>query len=282
VENLNLFAVNIKMRTFTLLFLLFSGLSSCKKAETNCNEIEIVAPRIILVAGQSNTHAGLGLDETIDTTVNGIYQLGRFSNDMCVIEAAEPLDHHTKAYNRIGFALTFAKLLKQHLQNSESVLIIPCGFGGTGFIDNRWNRGDDLYRDAVYRVNLVLADYPDAVLSAVLWHQGETDIVLNNPNYQGSLDQFIIDLRADIDNQEVPFILGGMVPYWVNQNADRIAGQEIIASSPQRHINVGYVDPTVPFVIEKPDNTFDEIHYSAEGQRELGQRYFTKYLEIVE
>ena len=105
---------------------------------------------------------------------------------------------------------------------------------------------------------------------------------MNNPDYQASLDQFINDLRTDIGHPEVPFVVGGMVPYWVHQAADRQAVEAIIADSPNRHLNVGFADPNIPFVIEKPDNTFDPIHYSAEGQRELGQRYFTAYLGIVE
>ncbi|MCB0754631.1 MAG: sialate O-acetylesterase [Flavobacteriales bacterium] len=270
------------MRTFPIFISIIVILTSCKKPKVDCTDLEIIAPKVILVAGQSNTHAGLGLDASIDAPEDGIYQLGRFSNDMCIIQACEPLDHHTRTDDRIGFALTFAKLLKLHQEGSGDILIVPSGFGGTGFIDNHWNKGNDLYQDAVMRVNHVLTKYPDAVLSAVLWHQGETDIFLQNPDYQASLDQFINDLRTDIGHPEVPLIVGGMVPYWVDQETERQAVQAIIASTPQRHLNVGYADPTVPFVIQKPDNTFDEIHFNAEGQRELGQRYFAEYLEIVE
>lgn len=255
---------------------------SCSETEENCDDLEVNTPRIILVAGQSNTHAGLGLDETIDSPESGIYQLGRFSNNMCIVQACEPLDHHTKGPGMIGFALPFSKLLKQHEPNGGDILIVPCGYGGTGFIDHSWNKTNALYEDAVARVNHVLAQYPNAVLTAVQWHQGETDVVLNNPDFQASLDQFINDLRTDIGHPEVPLIVGGMVPYWVQQATNRQVGQAIIADTPNRHINVGYADPNIPFVVEKPDNTFDEIHYSAAGQRELAQRYFTAYLDVVE
>lgn len=270
------------MKVYTTALLLLITISSCTESDEPCKDLEVTAPRIILVAGQSNTHAGFGLDEQIDTPEDGIYQLGRFSNNMCIIQACEPLDHHTRTDGMIGFALTFAKLFKQYEQTAEDIVLVPCGFGGTGFMDNRWNKTNDLYEDAVSRVNHLLTQHPNAVLSAVLWHQGETDVILNNPDYEQSLDQFINDLRTDIGHTEVPLIVGGMVPYWVQQAADRQAVEAIIADTPNRHLNVSYADPTNPFVIEKPDNRFDEIHYSAAGQRELGQRYFTAYLEIVE
>jgi hypothetical protein len=156
---------------------------ACEEKRMVCIETELVNPKLILIVGQSNTHYGLGLDESIDAPIDGIYQLGRFDNNNCIIQACEPLDNHTKTKKRIGFAFTFAKQLKQYLQEADDIIIIPCGYGGTGFIDGNWNKTNPLYEDAVSRTNHVLAEYPNAELSAILWHQGETDIVLNNPNY---------------------------------------------------------------------------------------------------
>ena len=91
-----------------------------------------------MVVGQSNTHAGIGLNPELDGSVDGISQLGRFGNDdMQIIRAEEPLQHHTKDDNKIGFGLTFAKLLKEYLDYPNQIIIIPCGFGGTGFQGNQ-------------------------------------------------------------------------------------------------------------------------------------------------
>ncbi len=257
--------------------------TSCDEKKPDvCQEIELNAPRLILVAGQSNTHAGLGADAILDASQQGIYQLGRFQNNNCVILAEEPLDHHTRVDGRIGFALTFAKLLQQELQDSSDLIIVPCGFGATGFKDGRWNKSNDLYNDAVERVRFILDKYPQSTLVAILWHQGETDIILNNQNYQNDLDNFIINLRSDLANDTVPFILGGMVPYWVQQAPERLQMQQLLKNMPQRFAKVAYADPLLPFVIEKPDNTVDDIHYDAAGQRELGTRYFNQYLSIVD
>ena len=276
-----LISTRIKFSFYTVIVLLFCN--SCKDDTTvSCYDVELDNPNVILVVGQSNTHAGFGLDPNMDISEDGIYQLGRFENNHCIIQATEPLDHHTKSEGRIGFALTFAKLLKQHQQNQHDILIVPCGSGGTGFSDNRWNKADDLYKDAVNRMNSVTEKYPEGEVVTILWHQGETDVFLGNQNYQDDLDTFISDLRNDLGDDSIPFILGGMVPYWVEQAGNRQQQQQIINETPDRLGMVGYADPTFPTVIDKTDNTYDEIHFDAAGQRERGQRYFQQFLLLTE
>lgn len=268
-------------------FLLFISVPlmfySCERTTVDrCDPGQVYAPKIILIAGQSNTHFGLGQDDQLDAEAPNIYQLGRSTFDNCVIVAAEPLHHHSGSPDRIGFGLTFAKLLSAHHGHNTDIILVPCGFGGTGFADNRWNKGNDLYIDAVVRTNSLRSKYPEGEVVAILWHQGETDVFLENQNYQQDLDSFIVDLRADISADSVPFILGGMVPYWVAQDLPRQNFQQLIKQTPQRIGMTGYADPEVPTMITKPDDTFDEIHFDAAGQRELGQRYFQQYLELTE
>jgi hypothetical protein len=208
---------------------------------------------IVLIAGQSNTHYGLPFDPKKDTGHPRVKQLGRFNGqDMEIIDAVEPLDHHTRQYNRNGFGLTFAKLMVEYLEDDRQILLIPCGYGGSGFIGNRWNKGDDLYEDVIFRVNSILEDHAESRLVAILWHQGETDV--SNGSHQKDLDDFIKDMRNDLGADTVPFILGGMVPYWVNKTSTRQLHQEIIATAVERHVNVGYADPEQPFLIDKPDD----------------------------
>ncbi len=232
---------------------------------------------VILIVGQSNTHSGTGLDRSIDIANERIKQLGRFGErNYKIVGAIEPLDHHTLSVEKIGFGLTFSNLFAQsYLQGNDSLYIIPCGFGGTGFKDNKWNKGDTLYEDAIERTQFILNKYPDCTLSAILWHQGEKDV--GNENYELALTSFIENLRNDLGFPNVPFILGGMVPYWTQQNSSRIHQQSIIAAVKDNVPNTGYADPNVPFVIEKGDNSIDQIHFNANGQREMGRRYFNAF-----
>lgn len=256
-------------------------LLSCNSSTSTSTSESVKSYNIILVIGQSNTHYGPGLDTAIDVPLDKIKQLGRFGDDaMKIIDAIEPLQHHSMKTDKIGFGLTYAKLLHEYLDDSKKLIIVPCGAGGTGFQTNNWNKGDDLYIDAVERVQYLLSKKPQNKLVSILWHQGESDVA--NPNYQEDLDRFIVNIRSDLEAESVPFILGGMVPYWVSQSGSRGNQQMIISNTPDRHDNVGYANPEVPFVIQKNDNTDDAVHFDAAGQRELANRYFQEFVKIVE
>ena len=273
------------MKKLLALITLCVVFNSCTSDDRTINEFKTLDLEddsfdIILIAGQSNTHSGLGLDKSIDTPHDSVYQLGRFGdNDLKLIGAIEPLDHHTKGDAKIGFGLTFAKELVNSKLSKNKVLLVPCGYGGSSFRANQWNKGDYLYEDAVMRVNYLLKKNSNNRLLAVLWHQGESDV--GQSNFQGNLDHFIEDIREDLGDKELPFILGGMVPYWVNKNQKRIDQQLILQNTRLRIKNVGYVDPNLPFVIEKNNNEVDEIHYDASGQRELGRRYYQEYVNLI-
>lgn len=272
------------MKDSLILILFLFIFLSCDN-EPYTGNIELLDPEqsfnVILIAGQSNTHAGIGFNSNLDSPISEIKQLGRFGEDnMRLIEAKEPLQHHTAENNKIGFGLTYAKLLFEYLNEDKKIIIIPCGYGATGFQNNRWNKGDDLYEDAVKRVKNILSYNSENKLISILWHQGESDV--SNSNYQNNLDNFITNIRNDLEAENIPFILGGMVPFWVNQNSSRINQQMIISSSINRHDYVGYANPELPFIIQREDNTFEQIHFDANGQRELGKRYFQEFIRIIE
>ena len=264
--------------TLLIITLFFSFLTSCDHKSPLMLE---QSNNVILIIGQSNTHYGSGFDPVLDAPMSEIKQLGRFQNEnMMVIDATEPLHHHTRQDDKIGFGLTYAKLIHNYLKDNKEIVIIPCGFGGTGFQDNRWNQNNDLYKDAVKRVKHVISTNPENKLVSILWHQGEKDV--GNSNYQKNLDDFIVNIRNDLEAETVPFILGGMVPYWVNQSDSRKNQQMIISSSTERHDYIGYADPESSFVIQKNNNNVDQIHYDAKGQRELANRYFEQFVKIIE
>ena len=261
------------------ILILVMSLLSCKNGE------EVIVPvdgyDVILVIGQSNTHQGIGYDFWTDTSDKNVRQLGRFDDkNMKIVNASEPLDHFSPIQNNIGFVMTFAKEYKaRFLQPGRSILIIPGGMGGTGFISRYWNKGDTLYNDAVMRTNFALKNF-STKLVAILWHQGESDI--GNPDYQQNLDSMIVNIRKDIAGAEnIPFILGGFVPYWMKQDSSRIIVNAIIENTVNRIQRTGYANPAIPFLIEKPDNDYFSIHYDAGGMREMGRRYFSEFERII-
>lgn len=262
-----------------VILIVLIGCYSCRKEERMESKIE--GYDIILNIGQSNTHYGDEGPFSVPKVHPDIKQLGRFGeNNMEIIAANEPLEHHSQLENSVGFATTFAELYRQeYLQDNRQLLIIPCGQAGSGFQDDKWSIGGYLYTDAFRRVEHIYQFADKSKVVAILWHQGENDI--GNEDYQHNLDEFIEALRTQLKNKTVPFILGGMVPYWVNQSSDRKAIQSIIKDTPNRLINTGYADPTYPFVIEKEIKDQNAIHYDGAGLIELGRRYFKSYQNIV-
>ena len=236
---------------------------------------------VFLIAGQSNTHAGVPLDSILDASDPDIFQLGRFdSSDHKIIQAKENLQHWTRVEGNIGFALTFAKLYKPTLAGTKrKILIVPCGHGSTSIA--QWQKGGKLYNDAIERVKFSL-NMPGSKLVGILWHQGENDLGKNNTTYQPQLDTLITNMRADLETPLLPFIVGGLVPYVVNKPgySHRLLIQEIIRNTPNRLPKTGYADPDKPFKIEKPRNDLNESHFDATGIREMGKRYFEVFISL--
>lgn len=257
----------------------------CKKTENNLliindgNNYDI-----ILLAGQSNTLFGFPKSDSIDLMSPLIKQLGRFKNNLKIVPALEPLDNWSKYPNHMGFSSEFAnEYIKLNLLDSgRYLLIIPCGMGSTGFKHNDWNKGSYLYQDAINRVNIILKSNSKNKLVAFLWHQGEADVGWSY--YQTELDKMINGMRLDIlDNKgkDIPFILGGMVPYWVDQDSARNRQQNIIANTVYRIHNTGFANPYLPYRLTKDNDNDDIVHYNAKQLRELGKRYFSEYLKII-
>ncbi len=239
---------------------------------------------VFLIVGQSNTLHGCCQDPGISIADPLIKQLGRFEQDSMIIPAKEPLMHHHTGPDWTSFAMTFARLYeKEHLEEGRKILLIPCGRGGSGFVNKAWNPGDFYYKDAVARTNYVMSRFPNAKLKAVFWQQGEKDAGENNRHYQENLDCMIKAMRSDIAaaGDHTPWLMGGMVPYWVEQKKKRGEFQDLIANTVDRHPNIHYVSPYEPFVIQKDDNEIDEIHYDYKGQLELGKRYFDVFSKVI-
>ncbi|HKC68209.1 MAG TPA: sialate O-acetylesterase [Bacteroidia bacterium] len=271
---------------FPLVSLFILLIISCStNSARDKQDVEVVkdsAYDVFVVAGQSNTYWGRGYDSIKDKGADGIYQLGRRApNDLKIIPAKEPLEHFNAQSDRIGFALTFAKLYQAYTQKKNDILIIPCGMDNTGFDGEGWHKNDFLFDNAVERINYVFKKYPHSSLKAILWHQGEKDA--NYKNYQRDLDTFIVQLRKDIigANANTPFILGGMVPYWTELKPERKRQQRIIEETTKRIPSTAFVSPYLPWKIHKIDDNQDTVHYNAQGQREMGKRYFEVYKSML-
>ncbi|GFE52460.1 hypothetical protein So717_42130 [Roseobacter cerasinus] len=235
---------------------------------------------VFLIAGQSNATSRAAFDGGADWPSN-VRQWSRSparaeapyitdNADQTLIPAARPLDHGTqRVAGGMGWALQFS--IDYLAQNpGVDLVLVPASWGGTGFSDNRWNPGDDLFQEAVARTNAVLAAHPDFIFRGILWHQGETDSgsVSASAAHAGRLDTMVAALRSAITGADdtTPFLLGGMVPSWVAGNGNRQTVQAGLEDTPNRVAYSSYVSSTGLAA-------FDGIHFNAASMRVLGTRY---------
>ena len=239
---------------------------------------------IVPVLGQSNAYGmGFGLDaEGLDRPHPRVHQYGMSGPDRRrVVLATEPLLHEIPL-GRVGFGLTFAKRLAD--ATNRHVLLVPGARGDTSFTPKNgytWNPADtrtrvNLYRNAVRAIDDALAQHPRSKVTAVLWHQGESDVPLTSgSDYRGYLDSVIDDLRNRYGS-EFPFIIGQMVPEEMELSHKDYSVINAI------HIDTPNRKPRTAFVAGERGctNSEQDRHYNAAGLRAMGHAMWTSYCEL--
>ena len=243
--------------------------------------------QVVPILGQSNAFGmGVGLDpHGLDEPHPNVHQWAMCGRSKgTAVLAADPLLHEIPSKG-VGFGVSFGRLLAD--ATNRHVLLVPAARGDTSFTPKNgytWDLADrktrrNLYREATKAIDDALRRFPGSEVAAILWHQGETDVPLTpGPRYLSKLDATIDDLRQRY-GEDVPFVIGQMVPDEMRQgHPDYPIIDAVHADTPNRR-------PRVLFV-EGPDGCINggmvkgrlDTHYNAEGQRELGRRMWQAYL----
>ncbi len=190
------------------------------------------------------------------------------------IAAAIPLDHWDENNTNMGPDIAFCRSFVA--ANPEaSLVLVPAADGGTSFQGNHWNPGDSRYAEAVARTNEALTAFPDALFGGFLWHQGENDTgtAAQVSAYEAALDAMIAQMRGEVTGAgpATPFVLGRMVPNKIAQDAETIALDAIVTSTPARISHTAVADSTG--LADRGDN----LHFDAASQRVLGTRYYMAF-----
>lgn len=165
---------------------------------------------VFLLAGENNM-VGIATDDGVSWP-SDVYQY-KYSTynsnpySPTVDTATSPLDHWNESAGTMGLAKRFAiELRNNNMFPNRKILFIPAAATATGFVNNKWNKGNSHYNHAVSVTNHIMAYYPDATFEGVLWAQGETDYLAND--YAEKMFKTIQNLRNDITvaSQETPFV----------------------------------------------------------------------------
>lgn len=235
---------------------------------------------IIIQAGQSNSE-GCGVGSVAEPFVpnDDIWYL---NNDLKIKQAAESGKKREPVGN---FSLSFAAayIKKGLLQPGRKVLILRTAVGGTGFLDNRWGMKDDLFLKMMEMIDTALKLNPDNKLVALLWHQGETDAILN-ASEQGhfeNLSGLVTAVRSTFNCGDLPFIAGDFVQHWKMDNLAVCA--PVIAAIKRVCQSAGHARFVETADLQSNDQNSgnkDTIHFCRQAVYELGERYFEAFCNI--
>ncbi|MEZ5535594.1 MAG: sialate O-acetylesterase [Thiolinea sp.] len=219
--------------------------------------------RIYLLAGQSNMMglAGTeGLPAAYKSTPPNVvfYYKG----------GARPLarDKH------IGPEVSFAHAVARAFPADRHIIV---KFAATGSHIRQWFPGEHYYKGLLRQLELAVSpETPE--IEAIFWMQGEGDAFNKEraSQYATNLTHFIRHLRQDLRAAGAPFIMGLIDP--IGRDFPEVA----LVQQNQRLVN-STVANTYLLPAEGISKIYDNIHFDALGQVEMGKRFAQQYIEIA-
>lgn len=219
--------------------------------------------QLYLLIGQSNM-AGRGVIEAPDKVPHP--RVLMFTKAQAWAPALDPL-HFDKPIAGVGLGSTFGRVMVD-ADPSITVGLIPCAVGGTPL--GRWEKDQDLYKQAVVRTKAALAD---GTLRGILWHQGEGDSGKQETaeSYAKRLSQMVVDLRAELSAGEVPFVAGELGQFLVRER------NGVPSFWPTVNEQINQLPKLVPKTAVAPSQGLtarqDQVHFDTPALREFGKRY---------
>jgi len=174
----------------------------------------------------------------------------------------------------VGPGLAFAEEMAAQAPQAV-VALVPAAVGGSSI--TLWQKGAKLYDEALRRVKLALTETAPVKgrLRGVLWLQGEANAKPTDlPLHEERLLKLVDDLRADLNQPDLPFIactIGEMGD--LSRLTDKAAMNEILLALPGKRAHTGCVDAR-----DLKTHIGDNVHFDTAAQEEIGRR-FAKALE---
>ncbi|AMS03269.1 tail protein [Gordonia phage Lucky10] len=244
-------------------------------------------PRIhvIVCGGQSNAavSAGVSPPAGLFETNPRLWKWNRATGTIVALPTSE-------GYLLPSFAREYIKTVPDDVQ----VLVVPCGWGETGFTttslasqpgyttvtNGTWDRtltADPKNLYAMMVADLAAARVAAAPLSseapkvvALLWSQGEADIAMTESAYAAKLDDLIAQFRTDTALSTLPVLIGSMTPEYVAQTSAAVPVQTALTDTPRRVQRTAFIHG--PKGLTRSDQS-NHIHYSMPGQNRRGRLF---------
>ena len=227
---------------------------------------------IFLMAGQSNM-AGRGFVEPSDTVINK--RVLTINQDIGVIYAKEPLHFYEPQRAGLDCGVSFGRTLLQNVPEDVSILLIPTAVGGSSI--QQW------LEDSTFRDVKLMSNFKEKVkftnnfgtIKGILWHQGESnasneyDIRLHAER----LTRLFKIFRSITHNERLPIIAGELSAFSANNKNQQLLNAAI-KDVVQKDVNAALIST------QDLKPIADNIHFNAEGQRTMGERFARAYVKM--
>jgi hypothetical protein len=192
--------------------------------------------------------------------------------------AAHPL-HNRHKTDRFGLGLPFAK---EYLKDKPGVVVglIPVAWGGAPI--DFLKKGTPVYADASKKARFARKQ---GVIKGVLWHQGESDTVnaARADSYEKKLHTLIADLRKDLGDKRLPFIVGNLAEFYgtgkdhSKPERIRLINQirQALRDLPRKVPGTGFVESTGCSSADK-----HMVHFDRKSYIILGKRYAASLADV--
>ncbi|MEY3395997.1 MAG: Carbohydrate acetyl esterase/feruloyl esterase precursor [Verrucomicrobiota bacterium] len=216
--------------------------------------------KLFLLIGQSNM-AGRGKIEAQDKVENPSILM--LTKDLKWVIAKDPV-HFDKGSAGVGLCSEFARDLHKADPGCR-IGLIPCAMGGSSL--SQWQPGEPLYVHAVTRSKEAMKQ---GTLTGILWHQGESDAKPELvATYPARFATMITQLRKDLGAEQVPVLIGEVIPGHGNHDAVNVALAETARNTPKAAL------------VSSAGLGKKQLHYDAADYRTLGKRYAEVWLKMV-
>ena len=244
----------MKIYTLPLLFYIVSMMLSSPV---------VARERIYLMAGQSNM---MGLAHTYNLPAS--YKSTPPNVSFVYKGSARPLARG----KHIGPEVSFAHAVARAFPHDHHTIV---KFAATGSHIREWFPGETFYVGMLRQLRLFIPQEKPH-FDAIIWMQGEGDAFNREraTQYAHNLTYFINVLRRELSAPLTPFIMGVIDP--VGRDFPEVS----LVQENQRKVNAT-VSNTHLIPAEGVSKIYDNIHFNALGQVEMGQRFAQKYIELV-
>jgi hypothetical protein len=184
---------------------------------------------------------------------------------------------HTNAQGSFGPEFTAANLISRKCYRGGPVGVFKYAVGATD-LWNQWNPNrPGFYRDMLSCLSNSMAALPTETghtghVAGVFWTQGESDALAGKAmaeDYGANLQKFVVALRHQFGQPQLPFIYGRILPQWKNSEGVRQGQQTLTNSLP----NV--------FMANADDLLTPTLHYDNAGTMTLGRRYAEGFVALT-